>query len=265
MVRASGRHLSLKKVGQQSIPEGRWFESSIRRQLTDTNVAQLKSARLKLRAEPMGSRARSAPCKGSQQWLRQLKTTKYEMSEVILSEGQKDALVDRLEWKEVRFCHEFLIDQDEFEAAKRAGFDEEIAHDKSRALLKNTQVLMLISTLAGEKGIMLKMAQEDDIAEETEIDTNWIMVRLAKLADYNCQVIKEETITKSGSVITRRKMRDPQNALKALELLGKTKGLYKDKVEHTVDKDLATEIRKARERAGLKHVTLEGEVLDGAK
>lgn len=186
------------------------------------------------------------------------------MSEVILTPDQKDSLVDRLEWKETRFCHEYLLDQNEFEAAKRAGYKEEEAVAIGRKLLNNTQILMLITTLAGEQGISLKMHQEDDVVEPKEVDTDFIITRLARLADYNSQTIKTQMITKSGNVIVTDKMRDGPTAIKALELLGKTKGMFKEKIEHSVDKDMATLIREARARVGIVQPALQGGmIIDG--
>lgn len=182
----------------------------------------------------------------------------------ITIEDRKNELIDRMEWKEVRFCHEYLLDQNPFEAAKRAGWGEEQAHDESTRLMDDPNAIFLIHSLAGAQGIKLEMDQEDDVEEERDVDKNFIISRLARIADFNSQTIKEEFFTKSGDVISKVKMRDPSAAIKALELLGKTKAMFIEKKEVEVGKDMAELIREARERAGIMQAPkiINGEVQD---
>lgn len=179
-------------------------------------------------------------------------------------EDRKNELIDRMEWKEVRFCHEYLLDQNPFEAAKRAGWSEEDAHSNSQRLMDDANAIYLIHSLAGAQNIKLEMDQEDDVDEERDVDKNFIITRLARIADFNSQTIKEEFFTKSGDVISKVKMRDPSAAIKALELLGKTKAMFIDKKEVDVGKDMADLIREARERAGIMQAPkiINGEVQD---
>lgn len=186
------------------------------------------------------------------------------MTKTITIEDRKNELIDRMEWKEVRFCHEYLLDQNPFEAAKRAGWSEEEAHDNSQRLMDDANAIYLIHSLAGAQNIKLEMDQEDDVEEERDVDKNFIITRLARIADFNSQTIKEEFFTKSGDVISKVKMRDPSAAIKALELLGKTKAMFIDKKEVDVGKDMAELIREARERAGIMQAPkiINGEVQD---
>ena len=186
------------------------------------------------------------------------------MTKTITIEDRKNELIDRMEWKEVRFCHEYLLDQNPFEAAKRAGWSEEEAHANSVRLMDDANAIYLIHSLAGAQNIKLEMDQEDDVDEERDVDKNFIITRLARIADFNSQTIKEEFFTKSGDVISKVKMWDPSAAIKALELLGKTKAMFIDKKEVEVGKDMAELIREARERAGIMQAPkiINGEVQD---
>jgi hypothetical protein len=167
-------------------------------------------------------------------------------------EDRKNELIDRMEWKEVRFCHEYLVDQNPFEAAKRAGWSEEEAYDNSTRLMNDANAIYLIHSLAAAQNIKLGLIDNiDNINEERDVDKNFIITRLARIADFNSQTIKEEFFTKSGDVISKTKMRDPSAAIKALELLGKTKAMFIEKKEIDVGKDMCDLIREARERAGI--------------
>lgn len=188
------------------------------------------------------------------------------MTKTITVEDRKNELIDRMDWKDVRFCHEYLLDQNPFESAKRAGYAEKNgeAHNAAARLMEDPNAVYLIHSLAGAQGIKLEMDQEDDVEEERDVDKNFIITRLARIADFNSQTIKEEFFTKSGDVISKVKMRDPSAAIKALELLGKTKAMFIDKKEVEVGKDMAELIREARERAGIMQAPkiINGEVED---
>lgn len=183
---------------------------------------------------------------------------------LIISEEKRNVIIDSMDWRDVRFCHEYLLDQNPFEAAKRAGWKEDIAMDHANRLMNNPDALLLIQSLAGAAGVKLQMDQEDDVDEVMDVDKSFIMSRLARIADYNSQTIKVEFMTKSGDKITKDQMRDPGAAIKALELLGKTKAMFVDKKEIEVGKDMATLIREARERAGIAQAPkiIDGEVQD---
>ena len=178
---------------------------------------------------------------------------------VIISEEKKNELIDRMEWKDVRFCHEYLLDQNEFEAAKRAGWSEEQAMDEARRLMNDPNAIFLLHALAGAQGVKLDMDAEDDVEEDRKVDKKFVLTRLARIADFCSQTIKEEFFTKSGDVIAKVKMRDPSAAIKALELLGKTEAMFIDKKEIAVDKNMAELIREARVRAGIMQPTNEEE------
>ena len=181
---------------------------------------------------------------------------------LIISEQKRNELVDSMEWRDVRFCHEYLLDQNAFEAAKRAGWKEEEAMSQSTRLMNTPNALMLMQSLAGAQGVRLQMDQEDDIDDDMEVDKTFIISRLARIADYNSQTVKKQSLDKSGNVVIEDKMRDPSAAIKALELLGKTKAMFIDKKEVDVGKDMAVLIREARARAGIMQVPefIEGEV-----
>jgi len=102
--------------------------------------------------------------------------------------------------KQLRFVDEYCIDLDGPKAAQRAGYKTKNIHRLARDLLVHPLVKPLIEERLKEK------------RERMAIDEDYVIQRLMRLA---------EDQEKNG----------PSNAIRALELLGKHLGLFKERQE----------------------------------
>lgn len=85
--------------------------------------------------------------------------------------------------KQERFVEEYIIDLNATQAAIRAGYSEKSAHVEGARLLKNAKVLA-----------KLKAAQEAR-SVRTEIDADWVLVRLAEEAEADLADLYEDNGT----------------------------------------------------------------------
>lgn len=156
------------------------------------------------------------------------------MSLVALTEKQK------------RFIEEYLIDLNATQAAIRAGYSTDTAYSIGNENLKKPEVRTRIDKAMAER------------SKRTGVNADRIVEELAKIAFLNptdlidinnaalkanvvpedtaaIQSVKVKTIpTKDGNGVEREiKMADK---IKALELLGKHVGMFKDKLDVTIEK-----------------------------
>lgn len=106
--------------------------------------------------------------------------------------------------KQMRFVDEYLIDLNATAAAKRAGYSERNADKIGHQLLEKTRVTQAL----GER---LKARQE-----RTEISQDWVVNNLKKIAERSMEHDEAPYM---------------QAANKALELLGKHLGMFRDSVQ----------------------------------
>lgn len=162
-----------------------------------------------------------------------------------------------------RFCQEYLIDLIGSQAAIRAGYSERSAEVQAARLLRDDRVKRRIAELKAER------------QERTKIDADWLVQRLAMIATADVRSIMRD----DGSLLPPSQWPDDVAAavqgvdvseigpasdpmgvvkkvrradvLKALELLGKhvSIGAFRERVEHSMDEDLASRILGARRRA----------------
>lgn len=102
------------------------------------------------------------------------------------------------------FIKEYLIDQNATEAAKRAGYSEKTAYSQGHDLLKNPEI---------KEAIQSELNKTHD---KLEITVERIQDELAKMAFGK--------VSKDSILCNRDKT-------KALELLGKNKAMFTDKVD----------------------------------
>ena len=154
--------------------------------------------------------------------------------------------------KQQRFVEEYLIDLNATQAAIRAGYSAKNADNISSDLLGKSQV---------SEAIYRKM---DDRSRRTEITADRVLIELASIAfaditDY-VQVITGSVIVADTDSLTTEKRKalagikqgkdgievKLHDKLKALELLGKHLGTFKEKIEHSghIDFVLPDEIKK---------------------
>jgi phage terminase small subunit len=155
------------------------------------------------------------------------------------------AKAKKLTPRKVKFCHEYVVDRNAYQAAMRAGFAEKTAQKQSFALLKEPAVAALIEELSAKQ------------MKRIEVTADMVIARLASIGfasvgdyaawdDQSCtlnpkeslsteqlaaiQEIKNDFDPKLGMGSTKVRLKD---SVRALELLGKYFKLFTDKVEHT--------------------------------
>lgn len=163
----------------------------------------------------------------------------------------------KLTEKQKRFVEEYLIDLNATQAAIRAGYSAKTADRIGPELLGKTCVSEAIKRALAER------------SKRTGINQDRILLELAKIAFLNptdvinmdeaaiCDnanrddtaaiaSVKVKTIPTEAGDIVEREIKT-YDKLKALELLGKHLGMFKDKVDVNVDVNLADILKKAWE------------------
>lgn len=129
--------------------------------------------------------------------------------------------------KQKRFVEEYLVDLNATQAAIRAGYSQRTAGQIGEQNLKKLEIKQAIQEAQSKR------------AERTELTQDYVIQELIKVVEV-CTGQKETVITEvlkntmDNTVHahdTERKLYDASAANRALELLGKHLGMFKDKVE----------------------------------
>lgn len=122
-----------------------------------------------------------------------------------------------------RFADHYLVELNATAAAKLAGYSEKTAYSQGQRLLKDVDVRAYIEP------------RQQKISDELEIDAKWVQQKLVTVTERCMQaepVMKwdygEKKLVETGEYAF-----DSQGANKALELLGKSKGMFIEKHEHS--------------------------------
>ena len=115
--------------------------------------------------------------------------------------------------KQARFIEEYLIDLNATAAAKRAGYSERTAYAQGQRLLKNVEI-----------AVAIQKAQEAR-SERTRIDQDWVIERLVGV--YEASMEARPVCDKNGE--EKGFTFNPTAANRALELIGKHKGMFIDR------------------------------------
>lgn len=125
--------------------------------------------------------------------------------------------------KQARFVDEYLVDLNATAAAKRAGYSKKTAGSIGQENLKKPEIAKAIEERRRERGERVKLSQEYVIKDLMEI--------------------VERCMDKEAF--------NPKGALRALELLGKHLGMFRERVEMGVSltpADILAAVRRNRER-----------------
>lgn len=129
--------------------------------------------------------------------------------------------------KQQRFVEEYLIDLNATQAAIRAGYAEKTANREGSRLLSNVDIQEAIQEAQNKRAERVNVTQDDVLRGLLEI----IAMSTGK------QKITETELSKvDGSIVpmdVEKVCFEPHAANKALELLGKHLGMFKDKVDVT--------------------------------
>ena len=118
--------------------------------------------------------------------------------------------------KQAKFCREYLVDLNATQAAIRAGYTPTFANRTGPKVLSNVGVAAEIARLQAEQ------------AERTEITADWV---LKTLRENIGRAMTAESVKDADGNPTGEYRYEGSVANRALELLGKHLGLFRDKVE----------------------------------
>lgn len=118
--------------------------------------------------------------------------------------------------KQRRFVDEYMVDLNATQAATRAGYSEKTANEQGCRLLANVSIAAVIAD------------RQKAVSNKLELSAEWVLERLVENVDRAMQVaeIKNADGTRTGEYKYEGNV-----ANRALELLGKHIGMFKDKVE----------------------------------
>jgi phage terminase small subunit len=125
--------------------------------------------------------------------------------------------------KQETFIREYLVDLNATQAAIRAGYSAKTAKEMGYENLTKPHIRARIEELQGLR------------AEKLELDADWVLNRLIAITD---RCMKSEPVMKwdyeaRTMVETGEYQFDSQGANRAVELIGKHLGMFKDKIEHS--------------------------------
>lgn len=176
---------------------------------------------------------------------------------------------DKLPAKQKRFCEEFMVDFNATAAYLRAGYKSgpEAARRSASELLTKPDIAAEIARL------------QERVSLKTEITREWIEAELAKIAGFDPRKLFEddgsvklvrdwddataaavqsfdvaEIFGGSGDqkmAIGLSKKVSTRDKVRALELLGKARGMFPSKIELGLDESLAKRLDRAEERVAL--------------
>lgn len=157
-----------------------------------------------------------------------------------------------------RFVEEYLIDMNGARAARAAGYSESAARETASRLLKKPEVAQAVRE-AREK-----------LSERTEITQDWVLQRWAAIADVDkreffddagrLRPVSEWTremalavdgldVTETeGEIAVKVSKLKLSSSKAALDSIARHLGMFKDKVEVSVDETLAERIARAKAR-----------------
>lgn len=157
-----------------------------------------------------------------------------------------------------RFVEEYLIDMNGARAARAAGYSESAARETASRLLKKPEVAQAVRE-AREK-----------LSERTEITQDWVLQRWAAIADVDkreffddagrLRPVSEWTremalavdgldVTETeGEIAVKVSKLKLSSSKAALDSIARHLGMFKDKVELSVDETLAERIARAKAR-----------------
>ncbi|MCK3657234.1 terminase [Pasteurellaceae bacterium Pebbles2] len=129
--------------------------------------------------------------------------------------------------KQKRFVEEYLVDLNATQAAIRAGYSEKTAQEQSSRLLSNVMVQAAIEQARSERSKRTKITQDDVLNG---------LLDIISMSTGQKKVIETELSKVDGSIVPvdiEKVCFEPHAANKALELLGKHLGMFKDNVDLT--------------------------------
>lgn len=146
--------------------------------------------------------------------------------------------VVKLTDKQKRFIEEYLIDLNATQAAIRAGYSEKTAYSIGEENLKKPEIKRVIEDAQLKRSSRIQITQDDVI--------RMLIENIEKSSGTKQVVITQTRKSEDGEFVgddVAQFVYEPSSVNKALELLGKHLGMFKDKLDVTTgDKPLPTVI-----------------------
>lgn len=129
-----------------------------------------------------------------------------------------------LEAKEEQYCHEYLLDLNQTQAAIRAGYAESNARAQASRLMTKANILTRIAELKADR------------VERVKIDSDWVLRRLLEISD-KCMEAKAVMVFSPADKCMVQKQTEEGEKLfefnaaganKATELIGKHIGFFEE-------------------------------------
>ncbi len=141
--------------------------------------------------------------------------------------------------KQKRFVEEYLIDLNATQAAIRTGYSEKTAYSIGQENLKKPEVQTAIQEAQNKRSERVQISQDDVLRDLMEL-RDMCMGRKSVIVTDTVKNNQEGTV---NTVDNHVYAFEPAGANKALELLGKHLGMFKERVDLTSgDKSLPTVI-----------------------
>ncbi|MFP4773896.1 terminase small subunit [Pasteurella multocida] len=131
--------------------------------------------------------------------------------------------------KQKRFVEEYLIDLNATQAAIRAGYAEKAANREGSRLLSNVDIQDEIQKAQNKRSERVQISQDDVLRDLIEL-RDMCMARKSVIVTDTVKNNQEGTVTAVDNHVYAF---EPAGANKALELLGKHLGMFKDRVDVT--------------------------------
>lgn len=130
--------------------------------------------------------------------------------------------------KQQRFVEEYAVDLNALQAATRAGYSSKTAGIQGHWLLRNPKVAHAIAEMRAKLTDECEVHTRDILNGLKEVIARCVEGKPKMVWDYKLKCLVPAVDKESGATIFEF---DSNGANRALELLGKYKGIWKDKLE----------------------------------
>ena len=131
--------------------------------------------------------------------------------------------ISNLTDKQKTFCEEYIVDMNATQAAIRAGYSKKTARFQAYQIKKKNHVRRYIKELQNNRSKRVQITADDVLNDIIEVKDRCL--RAVPVLEYNKETKQKEP--------TGEYKFEYNGALRALELLGKHLGLWKDRIEHS--------------------------------
>lgn len=148
--------------------------------------------------------------------------------------------MEKLTPKQERFCEEYLIDLNATQAAIRAGYSEKTAREQAAQNLSKLNIQEKITELKAERSQRTEITQDRVVKELAAMAfakaTDYAQIadvggKVAVILTPTAQLTKAQQAGIVGIKQTQAGIEVKLDKTKALELLGRHLGMFKDKIE----------------------------------